>query len=70
MDSGQGTVIKQGLTAKTTLEVSCRATHFMVFVNGAHVGQDGDSSLPAMGRIGVTTGPGGTAVFNNFAYFA
>ena len=69
VDSGQSSAINQGLGAKNTLKASFRGSHFEFFVNGTQVSQDDDSSL-IMGVIGVTTGPGGTAVFNNFAYFA
>lgn len=70
VDSGNSSAINQGLNVKNTLEVSFRGSHFEFSVNGTQVGQDDDSALRLLGQVGVTTGPGGTAVFNNFAYFA
>lgn len=70
VDSAGSSVINQGLNVKNTLAVSFHGSHFVFFINGVQVGEEDDTSVTGLGGIGVTVGHYGTAVFNNFAYFA
>lgn len=68
VDSKTDLAIKPGFNAVNRLMVTFHRSHFEFFVNGVKVGEYDDRSL-TNGVIGVTAGPDGTAVFNNFAYY-